>query len=209
MSYKRYSLWNAVFIATFLVLGCQTAPKAVDASADELQWESRLRIKDVKKNKTQSVSADVLARKSSGEIRIEMSSLAIPLASYVMDAKGFSCALYRQKAFYEGPLKENALQPLLRMPLSPVLFRQMLFDRPMSGGDWACKKGADGLVASCSSAQRQLAVVWERKPESRTVRVTHPGFEIHWVFNPPSTEVQFKENTFRLEAPRGFKVIRL
>ncbi|MBX3039813.1 MAG: hypothetical protein KF789_03765 [Bdellovibrionaceae bacterium] len=209
MSYKKYSLWNAVFIALFSVVGCQTAPKAVDSSANELQWESRLRIKDLEKNKTQSVSADVVARKAAGEVRIEMSALAIPLASYVMARDGFSCALYRQKVFYEGPLKDDALQPLIRIPLSPVVFRQILFDQPITGGDWICKQGGEGLVESCTSRRRQMQVNWERQPQNRTVRVTHPGFEIHWVFNHPSTEVQFKENTFKLEAPRGFKVIRL
>lgn len=201
----------AMMLASGFVLSCTSAPKkeVPMGAIVQARWETKLRVKDLKKEKTNSVSVDVLGKRG-GPFRMEASAiLGYPVASYVMDQSGFKCAVYPEKKFYEGNLSEEALQPLLKVPMSPVVLRQIAFDEPLSGSVWKCAKGADGHVESCVSAASQTKVAWKREGANRSVRIEAPGFEMDWVFGLPQTDVQFKEGTFHLEAPQGFKVIRL
>lgn len=212
MSNKTFPRLLSLFCAAFALASCQSQPKAPSqAVVNEAKWESRLRIRDLNKKSSQSASVDVLARKKTKEMRLEMSALmGVPVASFVMNDSEFSGALYRQKQFIQGPLSERALQPVLRIPLSPQLIRDLVFDEAPRGGDWRCQReSATQLVSTCQSKSRQLDVSWDRKSELRTARVRHPNFEIDWVFQPPSTEVQFKDGTFVLSPPQGFRVIQL
>lgn len=201
------------FTACALIFSsCTSAPKKetpAGASVRQARWETKLRVRDLKRDKTNTVSVDVLGRRN-GPLRMEASAiLGYPVASYVMDQNGFRCAIYPEKKFYEGGLSETALQPLLKVPLSPVVLRQIAFDEVLSGGDWICARGAGGRPDACTSAALQTKVQWTREGVGRAVRVEAPEYELDWVFGAPQTDVQFKEATFQLEAPKGFKVIRL
>jgi len=158
------------------------------------QWETKLQLRDIAKDKTNNLSVDVLAERN-GPMRMEASAvMGIPVASYVMDRSGFRCAVYSSKTFYEGSLNEQALKPLLHLALSPVVLSRVVFDEPLHGSDWKCNAGSDGFVADCESASRKIKIAWHREEASR---------EVH------KTEVQFKPETFKLSPAPSFKLIRL
>lgn len=203
-------MFPALFVAVLALVSCTSKPpRPFDAKMTKAQWETKLRVKDLAKDKTQSLSVDVLGERGSN-LRLEASAiLGYPVASYVMNREGFQCAVYSKKVFYEGGLSETALEPLLRLPLSPTVLSRVAFDEPIRDRGWSCANGQDGLVASCESASRGLKVVWNRKDEAKTVRIEGATFQMDWVFNEPRTEVQFKDDTFRLKVPKDFRVIRL
>ncbi|MBX2987896.1 MAG: hypothetical protein KF802_08355 [Bdellovibrionaceae bacterium] len=206
MTLKIFSLG----IFAFFLAACSTSPKkAVSGPIDKARWETKMRVKDLSRNKSQSLSVDVLGEKT-GPLRLEATAImGYPVASYVMDQQGFRCAVYPQKQFYEGPLTENALRPLVKIALSPQILRHIAFDEPIRGTDWVCQAGEDRLVSECRSARRGLTIAWNRHESGKTVKVRGAEFEMDWAFDHPQTEVQFKDGTFRLETPSGFKVIRL
>lgn len=143
-------------------------------------------------------------------MRLEVSAvMGVPVASYVMTSNSFACALYRQKLFYEGPLSEEAMKPLIRVPISPQILSRIAFDEPITGSDWKCQSDAKGLPSQCASASKKLTIAWKRVDDSKTVRLEGQGFEMDWVFGAPSTEVQFKEGSFQLSQPSGFRLVRL
>lgn len=207
MTYKTFLI--GVVAGLFLMSCASKAPRPQGASFQKARWETKLRVRDLERDKTQSLSVDVLGERGRA-LRLEASAiLGIPVASYVMNPEGFQCAVYPKKIFYEGGLSENALEPLLKFPLSPTVLNHVAFDEPLRGGDWRCMNGPDGLVVSCASAGKGLKVAWNRKEDEKIVRIESAKFQMDWVFNDPKTEVQFKEGTFRLDVPSGFRVIRL
>lgn len=198
--------------AAFLVLAsCATAPKSeIPAGAvNQARWETKLRVKDLRKDKSHSVSADVIGERG-GSMRMEVTAiLGYPVASYVMSDGGFRCAVYPEKKFYEGPIGERALQPVLKVPVSPVILRMLAFDEPLGGSQWKCSGGTAAQPEKCESAALGTKISWQREGAVRKIRIEAPGYEMDWAFGAPRTDVQLQESTFRLEAPKGFKVIRL
>lgn len=206
MTFKRISL-----LFVFSVLSaCATKPTKIAADFPQARWDTKMRITELAKEKTQSVNVAVLGVRK-GPIRLEASAIiGIPVASYVMNQNGFRCAVYGgQKVFYEGGLSEASLKPLLKFALSPVVLKNIIFDEVITGGDWKCARGADGQVTDCRSQSRKLAVTWARIGALRSVKVMAPGYQLDWDFGVAQTEVQFKDGTFNLEAPSGFRVIHL
>lgn len=206
MTFKRISL---LFVLSFLT-ACASTPKKITSDFPQARWDTKMRITELAKEKTQAVNVAVMGVRK-GPIRLEASAImGIPVASYVMNEKGFRCAVYgSQKVFYEGGLSENSLKPILRFALSPVILKNIIFDEAITGGDWKCARGQDGLVTECRSQSRKMGVSWARIGVLRSVKVLAPGYQLDWDFGVAQTEVQFKDSTFTLEAPNGYRVIHL
>lgn len=208
MTHKRFSSWTV--LATMLMAGCASNPVRTTGAIERGRWDSTMRVHDVEHDKNRSVTVVVMAEKA-GPLRMEATALGgfANVASYLSDKDGFRCALYHPPLFFQGGNSENALKPLLKFPLSPVIVHNIVFDEPVRGSDWKCEAGEDKLVSKCQSASRRMSVDWSRHEGSRSVRVESPGYQMDWAFDPPKTDVQFKEGTFRLEPTPGVRVIRL
>lgn len=194
------------FAAIFVLASCASAPKAPVSltGVDKARWETKIKVKDLKTEKTQSVSLDLLGEKN-GRLRMEATALmGFPVASYVLAGGEFRCAVYNQKRYYAGPASAESMRTLLKVDLSPGLFRDVAFEQEPAG--WTCRKDAVGVQA-CTKGD--LAVTWERMAGGKKVHIASPQFEIDWVFGAPKTEVQFKQDSFHLEPPQGFQIIRL
>lgn len=85
------------------------------------------------------------------------------------------------------------------------------YDAPVSGPGWVCTRGKDTLLVECDQSSRGLKVQWQDRTAEgqKKVLITGPSFEMRWLFKPPQTEVQFKDDTFTLAAPAEFKTIQL
>jgi len=167
-------------------------------------------VRDLKENKTQSLSIDVLAIKNE-RMRMEVTALmGFRVASLVMSPRDISFAIYPQKRFYYGKNSEKALSRLIDLPLHPMNLENIAFDEPVRGPGWRCDLDQSGWVAMCENPSRQLTVKWlDRAEGAKKVVITGPQFEMQWLFNAPQTEVQFKPETFTLKQPEGFKPIQL
>lgn len=201
---KMNILW--ILSSVFVMASCATAPKAPVSfsGVDKARWETKIKVKDLKNEKTQSVSLDLLGEKN-GRLRMEATALmGFPVASYVLSGDEFRCAVYNQKRYYEGPANAESMRTLLKVDLSPALFREIAFEQEPAG--WACRKDAVGVQA-CTKGD--MAVTWERVAGGKKVHIASPQFEIDWVFGAPKTEVQVKQDSFNLVPPQGFQIIRL
>lgn len=197
----------------FLV-SCGTSPKKASLPAGairEAQWETKAVVRDLKANKTHSVDIDILADYPE-RLRMEVSALmGMQVASLALNQEDIQYVVYTQKKSFSGKANEGSFMPLMNIPLHPRNFMSVAFDTPITGPGWACMNGSDNLVSECSQAARKIKVQWsDRTAEGqKKVLIAGPTFEMRWLFRPPKTEVQFKDDTFRLEAPAEFKTIQL
>lgn len=210
---KAFHLFGLSFLSLVFLVGCGTAGKKsapVAADFPEAKWESKLLIRDLKKGKTHQLTVDVLGRRA-GEFRLEASgTFGVPVASYVMDDKVFSCAVHTRKVFYTGDLNDESLRPLLSVPVSPVLLKKAVFGDQIQAAGWSCRRHSSGVGQDCESSAQRLALSWTSSADGRRqVLVKAPHFEMDWALSSPSTEVQFKESTFLLKAPPSYRQIQL
>ncbi len=210
---KRMKPIFLLVISVYLASCATQPPKELPAGAGSgrAQWETKAVVNDLKANKSHTLDIDVLAQYPKS-FRMEVSALlGAHVASLVLNGQEVKYALFTQKKFFQGKASEASFLPLMNIPLHPANFMNLAYDRPLRGSGWVCTNSAAGKVAECAQESRGLKVVWsDRTPEGqKKVLITGPAFEMRWLFKPPQTEVQFKDETFRLEAPDEFKTIQL
>jgi hypothetical protein len=203
------------FTAILLLDSCAThSIKQVSAPGalfQRAQWETKAVIRDLKSNKTHSVDIDVLGDYPN-RLRMEISALmGVHVASLAINGDEIHYAIYSQKKFFQGIANEGSFLPLMNMPLHPRNFINIAYDVPIRGAGWVCAKDANDSLSECNQASRGIKVQWsDRTSEGqKKVLITGPSFEMRWLMRAPQTEVQFKNETFLLEAPLDFKTIQL
>lgn len=200
-------------LAVSLVTACaskQPKPSVPGPGIQQGQWETKAVVSDLKANKSHTLDIDILADRA-GQMRMEVSAtMGVQVASLVLN-KDIRYVIYNQKRYFEGRPSENSFLPLMNLPLHPYNLLSILFDAPIRGKGWTCNKDANNLVTDCYHAERGLKVQWEDRTEEgqKKVVITAPEFEMRWLFRPPKTEVQLKEETFHLDPPAEFKIIQL
>jgi outer membrane protein assembly factor BamE (lipoprotein component of BamABCDE complex) len=189
MTSKRIFLFSVVAL---LLSSCATK-KIITADGQSVQqgrWESHIKVTERKSGKSQAASADIIATRR-GSFRIEVTALlGFPVASLVLTEKSFYCAMHTQKKFYWGPADEQTLSSILKMPLSPKLMKQIIFDEPIG-------------------SLQNLEVKVNRTEGKRTVLISSNLQEMKWVLDSAPTQVEITAKTFQLEPPGNYKVIRL
>lgn len=198
----------------FLVSCATNAPKPVPvpgATLQKAQWDTKAVVRDIKNNKSNTVDIEI-AGDYPEKLRMDVKAfMGTQVASLALKGDDIRYAIYPQKKFFEGKANEGSFMPLMNVPLHPRNFLSIIYDVPMRGTGWVCSKGADGFIAECDQAAKGVKVQWtDRTSEGqKKVLITGPSFEMRWLFRPPQTEVQFKDETFTLEAPSEFKTIQL
>ena len=201
-------------LTTYLFLvSCASAPKAPipEGGLQKAQWDTKAVIRDLKANKSHSVDIGILGDYP-GRLRMEVSALmGMQVASLALNDEEIRYTIYPQKKFFQGHANEGSFMPLMNIPLHPRNFMAIAYDTPLRGAGWTCTKGPDNLLNECNQAGRGVKVQWQDRTAEgqKKVLITGPTFEMRWLFKPPQTEVQFKDDTFLLEAPSEFKTIQL
>lgn len=206
-------LFFFVAMSSFLV-SCgtkQVKPALPQGSFQQAQWETKAVVRDLKANKSHTVDIEIQGDYPE-KLRMEVKAfMGTAIASLALNQEDIRYTIYPQKKFFEGHASEGSFMPLMNIPLHPRNFMSIAYDTPMRGTGWTCSKGPDNLLAECNQASKGIKVQWqERTPEGqKKVLITGPTFEMRWLFKPPQTEVQFKDETFVLAPPPEFKTIQL
>ncbi|MEK2689612.1 hypothetical protein [Bdellovibrio sp. GT3] len=199
----------SILIAALLLNACATKP-VVEGPLVKAEWQTKAMIRDMKANKSQSVSIDMLAIKNQ-RVRLDVTAImGFQVASLVMSPKEIAYAIYPRKEFYYGKNSEKSIERIIGLSLHPMNLANIAFDEPVRGPGWTCEQDISKLIKSCENQQRSIRVDWKDRTEGqKKVVITAPQFEMQWLFKAPQTEVQFKPETFTLKQPDGFKAIQI
>lgn len=192
------------------LVACTTKPVQENVNFKQAEWETKAQVRDLQRDKNNNISIDMLAIKDD-KARLEVTAvLGYAVATAVITKEEFKCALITQKRFYYGRSTEDALAPLLKIPIHPMSLIRIAFDQPITGAGWACKRDRTGQLEQCENKGLKVVVKWyEREGLSKKVLLASPQFEMTWIFPEPQTNVQITPESFRLDAPESFKKIRL
>lgn len=198
-----------LLLVSLFLWSCQTKPIRYD-DKKEGYWQSKVLIKDKRQNKSYIVHVDMNAVMGES-LRLDVTNpIGGHLASLVLSDDEVKYLLLKQKKFFLGKPTPTALQPLISIPLDPVLLYNILFDKPIAQEGWACQKSADEFLSSCHSEKEQISMKFsDRVMDRKIVHIDHPKAHLQMNFVTYESQVQQKKNLFSLDAPKDFQVIRL
>ncbi len=165
-------------------------------------WETKANIRDLRKNKTNQVTIDLVAVKNQ-RLRMEASAtLGYQVGSLVMSPTEFIAVIYPQKKILKGPLNERSLAKAFNMPIPPSALYSLAYDEPIRG--WKCQFDANKVVSLCDGGASK--VEWlNRKEGAKLVKISSATVEITWFFKAPEPKEMTPE-LFVAELPTGYQV---
>lgn len=207
---KLMPIFAISVLSHFLFAGCASVPAKYDYEKREGQWEAKAQVKDLEKNKTNSVSLDVSAEKDRA-LRMEVTgTLGVSVASFLLKENEVSYAIHTQKRFVSGPASEKSMGPLLNVNVDPRWLYNVFFDEPIANKNWSCTKDPEGLVQNCERLQDGMKIVWsERQSERKRVTISNSQFELQILVKGFQPKVQSPEKVYSLSAPDSYKRYKL
>lgn len=165
-------------------------------------WETKAAIRDIRKNKMNQVTIDVVAIKNQ-KLRMEASAnMGYQVGSLVMGPAEFVAVIYPQKKILKGPLNERSLARTFNMPIPPTALYSIAFDEPIRG--WKCQFDANKVVSMCDGGVSK--VEWlNRKDGTKLVKISSATIEITWFFKAPEPK-ELTPELFVAELPNGYQV---
>jgi hypothetical protein len=192
---------------SFVLFGCATAPTTFDSEKAQGQWEAKAQVRDLEKNKSDTVTLEVMAQKNHA-LRMEVNgTMGVHVASLLMKDSDISYAIHTQKRFISGPVSAKSLKPLLNVNLDPRWLYSIFFDSPLEG--WNCKNSEAGLIESCDRADGAKIAWADRNGEKKRITISSTQFEVQVLVKDFTTKVQSPEKAFSLDAPEGYKRYKL
>jgi hypothetical protein len=201
-------------VACFDLIGCATQKISEKdhggIPSQTGQWETKAYIKNLKENKNHNLDIDIFAIKNN-KARFEITALlGIQVASLVVSPQDVSYIIYSEKAFYHGKNSGRFLEKALGLPLNIMSLSNIAFEQPIRGSGWKCTEVSSGLIDKCENLSHGYSVIWKDRSEGqKVVLISAPQFEMVWKFKSLRTEVQFKNETFNLKQPEGFKAVQI
>ena len=191
-----------------LQAGCSLKPKketslGVSEEQGPLSWETKASIRDIRKNKTNQITIDVIAIKNQ-KLRMEASAtLGYPVGSLVMSQNEFVAVIYPQKKIFKGPLSEAILVKSFNLPIPPRALYAIAFDEAIKGQNWKCQYDANKWVSLCDNGQSKIEWL-NRKENSKLVKISSSTIEMNWFFKAPERK-ELTTDLFEPDLPRGYQ----
>ena len=196
-----------LFIPVFFLAlsSCQTSRPIQDYQVfKEGQWSTYVRVTNKKKNSSHFVKMDIQAYDKKF-IRLDITHLLKGhLASLVVRGEEVEYLLIPKKKFYSGRASNQALEPLLNLPLHPHYLYNLFFERAITGKGWKCSRNEDGLLLKCWD--KKLQIHWTgRKDKRRKIIIDHPMARLQIKISKFKPKVHGGKDFFRLKKPNSFQ----
>lgn len=167
-------------------------------------WETKAAVKDIRKNKTNQVTIDLVAIKNQ-KLRMEASAtLGYQVGSVVMNQNDFVAIIYPQKKIFKGPLNDSSLVRTFNMPIPPRALYSIAYDEPIRGKEWKCHFDDNKVINMCDNGLTKIEWL-NRKEGAKLVKISSATVEINWFFKAPAPK-ELTPELFIAELPKGYQV---
>jgi outer membrane lipoprotein-sorting protein len=167
-------------------------------------FEGKALVRDKAASKSQVVNVDVKA-KYPDELRLDVTSpLGSHLFSFVMVKDKIEYMVVPDKRHFYGTANSDALMPVLKMSLDPVILQNIFFERPIESKSWTCVKDGKRL-ASCKALRSGLSVEWApAKKDGRLVSIESRQASVQIHIKEFKNNFDESDSTFKLKVPKSF-----
>ena len=175
----------------------------VEDTSVPMSWDTKASIHDIKKNKTNQLTIDLVAIKNH-KLRMEASAtLGYQVGSLIMNQNEFIAIIYPQKKIFKGPLNEKSLSRTFNLPIPPSALYSIAFDEPIRGQNWKCQYDANKWISLCDNGLTKVEWI-NRKENTKLVKITSAAVEMSWFFKAPERKDVTAE-MFEAELPHGYQ----
>lgn len=200
--------WIAILFLAMQV-GCamkmkKDSPPTPSEDTAVWAWETKASVKDLRKNKMNQITIDVVSIKNQ-KLRMEASAtLGYQVGTLVMGPTDFVAVIYPQKKIFKGPLNEKSLVRTFNMPIPPAALYSIAYDEAIKGANWKCQYDPNRWISVCDGGTSK--VEWlNRKEGSKLIKITSATVEINWFFKAPERK-ELTAELFEAEMPSGYEV---
>ncbi len=194
----------------FLVLcGCVTSAKVNHFKSQPLIIDTKVQIKDVRKDETQSAKIQIVLLTDQA-IRMEVTALfGYPVASIVITPDKIQLALHTSKKFIDGPFSARTLYPVFKQNINPRILWNTIHNRNLASADFKCRNDENGRALNCAGPEA-INIDWTYEDAfKRRIVISNPQFEMIWVFKDQSTLAATQNETFVLKKPEEYQLIQI
>lgn len=130
----------------------------------------------------------------------------IHAASVVYQDQKFEALLPLEKRYVFGDVNEQTMAAVLKVPLDPVIFYNLIFQEGFEDKDWSCTLGENNKVKECENRRARLVVKWDKEMSRKGGEfvVEHENGRAEFRFNKFRELASVPEDKFKLSVPGGY-----
>lgn len=206
-----------IFIVLFLS-ACQTGSKKSNLSTtDDVQtkpsyWVFKTNVYSSKKNKNISGYTHVTFMNPQ-LIRIDIyDPLGLINAGTLIYKEGqFEAIMPLERKYFFGVATAETMNRILKSPVEPSLFTNIIFQKKLSDKGWSCQTDPDGLVKDCSHRQSGIDILWKDKMTDKDgwVQVSHNEGEVDLKLKSSKFITQLPKTKFELQVPSSYEKFKV
>ena len=191
------------------LFGCATATKSSQIKAPSLAIETKMQIKDLKKNETHNIKIEIVLLTDQA-VRMEVSALfGYSVASVLMTSQKIKYALHTSKKYVEGAFTAKTFFPVFKQNIDPLIIWNAVHNRSPQSPKLECKNDIDNKPLLCMSSDG-VKVTWVYEDSvKRRIEIKSPNFEMIWVFKDQKAVEASLNETFVLNKPAEYQHIQI
>lgn len=212
----RFQLKNS--LSTFFVLliavvslnlvGCQTSQIAqVDAPAKPSYWVFRTNVYSAKKNKNVSGYTHITYMNPQ-LLRLDVYDPLglLNFGTLIYKEGQFEAIVPMEKKYFFGIASAESMAQILKSPIEPSLFVNIIFQKKITSKDWICTEDSQGFARDCRNRMADIDIVWKKNITSNDgwVVVTHPEGEVDLKLKNSRSIPTLKAEKFKLQVPNSY-----
>ena len=199
-----------IFATAALTLsGCSSAPMKFGDVKDG-NWKAKALIKDKEQSRSYIVNLNFNVKRDEAARMDVTTTLGTGVASLLVDKKEVRYLLFDSRRFYFGSPQPGVMRPILSIPFDPRWIQNILFDIPFAEKSWTCTKDENDTLQDCQDSVTGLKITWSgRQGAKKTILLEHAKASVQINVQSFRSKVEERKNLFSLEAPEGFKTLRL
>lgn len=185
---------------------CQTTEKVVEMEKSSY-WVFKTKVHTTKKNKKiTGYSHITYANKDKVRIDVFGPLGLIHAATLVYNDQKFEALLPLEKRYISGDVTERTMLAVIKIPIDPGMFHNLIYQKGFENKDWQCVLGATNKVKECSNMRAGLKVSWneDMSKSGGEFFVQHEEGTALFTFKKYKDLDQVSADKFILSPPMGY-----
>jgi hypothetical protein len=214
-NFKNLSLSFISLILGLMFLnltGCQMSPLSQTAETKPSYWVFKTNVYSSKKNKNISGYTHVTYM-SPKLLRLDIYDPLgfINAGTLVYKDGNFEAVMPFEKKYFFGVASPESMSQILKSPIDPALFVNIIFQKKLNDKNWECNEDAEGYVRDCHNRSAGMDIVWKKNISSADgwVVLTHSEGEVDLKLKNSRIIAPLADEKFKLQIPNSYSKFKV
>ncbi|MEQ1664352.1 MAG: hypothetical protein ABL927_03135, partial [Bdellovibrionales bacterium] len=199
----------SIFLILALVFTTQCAYFSPQKFSEykEGEWQSKALVRDKKEQRSVIINLKIRAL-DNDKLRMDITSpVGTYMATVLLDGSSLQYLNMSEKTLYKTKATRESLRDIIKVPIEPQAFFNILFDRAFDNKNWSCVSDGSGYLSLCKEMRTNLKIEWShREGKKRTVEIDHAAGSVQMNLYDFNNIIRASENAFTIKVPKSFKI---